>query len=228
MYDKVNQNKSIAVKAVTVIACLVMAFIDGVLSPPYALKSACKIVLFGTLPVIYAVVYKDRELGKVFKPSRSGLLLSLILGFGVYGVIVGGYFLFRNVFDFSAVTKSLVSGEGVTKDNFIYVAIYISLCNSFLEEFFFRGFAFLRLKKMIKKKYAYIISSVSFAVYHVAFMLGWFDIWLFLLLMLGLIVGGVIFDFLDDKTESVYPSWIFHMFSNFATNTVGLILFSQQ
>ena len=221
------KNKSFSVIAVTVVACVVMAFIDGVISPQYAVKSACKIATFGGLPVLYSIVCKDTELKDVFKPSKNGLLLSFLLGFLVYGVIVGGYFLFRNVFDFSAVTESLVSGEGVTKDNFIYVAIYISFCNSFLEEFFFRGFAFLQLKRMISRKSAYMISSAAFSLYHVAFMLGWFDIWLFLLLMIGLFVGSIIFDFLDEKTGSIYPSWIFHLFSNLATNTVGLILFAQ-
>ena len=119
-----ERKKSIAVVTVTLAACIVMAVIDGYISPPYALKSAAKIVLFGGMPILYAIIFGDTELKSVFKPTKNGLLLSLGLGFAVYAVIVGGYFLFRDIFDFSAVTESLVSGEGVTKDNFIYVAVY--------------------------------------------------------------------------------------------------------
>ena len=33
---------------------------------------------------------------------------------------------------------------GVNAGNFVFVALYISIVNSLLEEFFFRGFAFSR------------------------------------------------------------------------------------
>lgn len=56
-------------------------------------------------------------------------------------------------------------------------------------------------------------------------MITWFDIILLLLLICSLFVGGLIFDFLDDKSETIYNSWFVHMFANFAINTIGLILF---
>ena len=94
-----------------------------------------------------------------------------------------------------------------------------------MEEFFFRGYAFIYLKKHTSKKVSYILSSLSFALYHIAMMITWFDIILLLLLICSLFVGGLIFDFLDDKSETIYNSWFVHMFANFAINTIGLILF---
>ena len=41
----------------------------------------------------------------------------------------------------------------------------------------------------------------------------------------GLIVGGCIFNYLNEKNDNIYPSWFVHMFANFAINTVGFILF---
>lgn len=225
MQSELQRKKAFAIIVITALSCAVMALIDGIVSPPYFAKSLCKIALFGIMPVFYAVIFKEKKLGDVFKPKAKGMFFSLLLGGGVYAVIVGGYFLLKDVFDFSAVTKSLTSGEGVTKDNFIYVALYISFCNSLLEEFFFRGFAFLRLKNSASRQFAYIFSSLSFSLYHVAFMAGWFEAPLFILLLVGLFAGGMIFNCLDEKTGSIYPSWIFHMFANFATNTVGIILF---
>ena len=44
-------------------------------------------------------------------------------------------------------------------------------------------------------------------------------------MMFGLIAGGCIFDYLNEKNGNIYSSWFVHMFANFAINTVGMILF---
>ena len=62
-------------------------------------------------------------------------------------------------------------------------------------------------------------------MYHIAMMIGWFSLYLFALILVGLFIGGFIFDWLDEKTGTLYPSWFVHMFANFAINTVGFILF---
>ena len=93
------------------------------------------------------------------------------------------------------------------------------------KEFFFRGFAFLRLKGSAPRIFAYIFSAAAFSLYHVAMMIGWFSPILFALVMLGLFVGGLIFNALNDKFGNIYPSWLTHMAANFAINTIGFILF---
>jgi hypothetical protein len=55
-------------------------------------------------------------------------------------------------------------------------------------------------------------------------MIGWFNIGLFALVLVGLAAGGAIFNYLNEKHESVYTSWFVHMFANFAINTIGFIL----
>ena len=54
---------------------------------------------------------------------------------------------------------------------------------------------------------------------------GWFNIGIFVLALVGLMLAGIIFNFLDEKSESIYTSWVVHMFANFGINTVGFILF---
>ena len=132
----------------------------------------------------------------------------------------------KDIFDFSAITTSLTNNIGVTKDNFIYVSLYISFVNSLLEEFFFRGFSFITLKEYTSRKFAYIFSSLAFALYHIAMMIGWFDVPVILISLAGLFAGGMIFNRFDEKNENIYLSWLIHMFANFATNTIGFILFA--
>ena len=105
------------------------------------------------------------------------------------------------------------------------MALYISFINSFLEEFFFRGFAFISLKKLTSRKFAYIFSAALFALYHAGMTAGYFHIGIFLATLAGLFVAGIIFNYLNEKSENIYTSWLVHMFANFAINTVGFILF---
>lgn len=211
--------------AITAFACIIMGIVDAVIQPGYLIKSVIKIFMFLLLPVVYSVYNKNFKIKRLFKPDKKGLLVALSLGVVVYAVVLGAFLLFRNIFDFSALTSSLTSATGVNKNNFIFVAIYISFANSLLEEFFFRGFSFLALKEVSDRKTAYIFSALMFALYHIAMMIGWFALPVVLLALAGLFIGGLIFNFFNEKYNNIYMSWLIHMFANFATNTIGFILF---
>lgn len=201
--------------------------IDAVIHPNYFVKIPIKILFFLALPMTFFIVKKKefKEFKKLFVFRKSRILKPLLLGLAVYAVIMSAYLLLRDIIDFSRVTSSLTSGMGITADNFIYVSLYISLMNSFLEEFFFRGYGFITLKKYTGRKFAYIFSSAVFAVYHIGMLIGMFGIGALALLMFGLIAGGCIFNYLNEKNENIYSSWFVHMFANFAINTIGMILF---
>lgn len=222
----INKKSSYIVISLFVFSLAVSA-IDAFVHPDYFTKIPIKILFFLILPMLFFFLHKDefKEFRALFTFKKQGFLKSLLLGIMIYIVIVGGYFLTRNIIDFSGVTSSLTEGMGITADNFMYVSIYISLMNSFLEEFFFRGFGFITLKKHTTRKFAYIFSSVIFAVYHVGMLFAMFNVLPLILLLSGLIAGGCIFNYLNEHTSNIYPSWFVHMFANFAINTVGFILF---
>ena len=214
----------ILVLAVTVLCCLVMALVDGVLRPSYGLKSAIKAGMFLLIPLIASRIDRDVRYLSLLRPKKKGLLIAIALGVGIYAVILGGYFLVSPYFDFSNIAGALTENAGVTKENFLYISLYISFANSFLEEFFFRGFVFTNLKGLSGKTLAYLFSAGAFSLYHVAMMIGWFSPVLFLLVMVGLVAGGLIFNWLNEKLDTIYCSWLTHMFANFAINTIGFIL----
>ncbi len=222
---KTNTKKAIFMVTLITAFCIFMAGIDGILKADYFIKSIIKLVLFLILPVIYSIYDKDLKLKKIFIPDRKGITLAGVLGILVYIIILGGYLLLKDVFDFSGITGSLTENIGVTGSNFIFVSLYISFVNSLLEEFFFRGFAFITLKRITGRKFAYLFSAAVFAVYHIAMMIGWFKLDIFIIVLAGLFAGGLIFNYLNEKSETVYPSWVVHMFANFAINTVGFMLF---
>lgn len=219
--------KCLYIMGAVFIFSLAVTCIDAFVHPPYFSKIPIKILFFLALPLLYFLIRReDISLCKeLFRPRRAGLAVSLLIGAAIYAVIVGGYFLTRSIFDFSGVTASLTEGMGITADNFLYVAVYISIMNSFLEEFFFRGFGFLTLKNYVPIQLAYLFSPLLFAFYHVGMLWEMFHPAVTALILFGLISGGLIFNALNHRFGNLYPSWFAHMAANFAINTIGFILF---
>ncbi len=210
---------------IIVILCIsAIAFTDLVIRPGYLIKTMVKAPIFLITPILYALFYKNYDFYKILKISKKGIKNSLLLGIGLYTIIVGFFLLISNFIDLEPIITSLENNLGINKNNFIYIALYVCLINSFLEEWFFRGFMYNELKKYSVKT-AYIISSIAFSVYHVAIMDGMFNIYLFILIMISLFIGGLIFCYLNQKNNNIYSSWCTHAFANFAMNTIGFILF---
>jgi len=218
--------KKMQIPILVIIACTVMGIVDAVIQPGYAVKSFIKIIMFLLIPLIYGFFNKEVHVKKLFQPDKKGFMIALLSGLGVYAVVLGAYLAFKDVFDFSALTKSLNETTGVNKSNFLWVALYISFVNSLLEEFFFRGFSFILLKKIVSTRFAYVFSSLTFALYHIAMMIGWFGVPVIVISLMGLFAGGMIFNKFDEKSETIFLSWLIHMFANFATNTIGFMLFA--
>ena len=220
-----NKKYCASIISIIFICCAVLTVVDGIIVPDYWIKSLIKVIFFLGLPLLYFRFDKSVNFLSLFKPNKNGIKTALLLCLPIYIIIVGAYLLFKDIFDFSGITASLTSGIGVNKDNFVYVSVYISFINSLLEEFFFRGFAFLTLEKYVGVKSAMTISAVAFAVYHIAMMTSMFSPWIFALSFVGLLAGGVIFNLLNLKSKNLYTSWFVHAFANFGINTVGFILF---
>ena len=208
----------------SLVLCVCMGLVDAILSPPYAIKSAIKWVLFGAIPVAYLVSTQSFAPRKLFSLQKKHAKLIAPLALGIFAVILIAFFALRSFIDFSSITNSLTADAGVTRQNFIFVALYIALINSFLEEFFFRGFCFFSLRPL-GVPFAYVASALLFSAYHVAFMDGWLSPSLFALSLFGMALGGGIFAFLNHKTESLLPSYLVHMASNLATNLIGILMF---
>jgi len=209
--------------ALVALACAAMAFVEGVLAPVYPVKTGLKWLVFGGSVGLYVLLTGDRRPLAVFRrPTRAALLPGAGLALIVFVGILGGYALLRPWLDLSAVTANLGGKEGITAATFPLVALYISFGNSMLEEFFFRGFAFLTAER--KTSRVWLFSALAFALYHVAIMGSWFHpIW-FGLFIAGLAVAGMFFNWLD-RRGTIWPAWLVHMAANLAINLIGMRMF---
>lgn len=201
-------------------------FVDGVLQPPYFQRAAMKAALFTLIPMCYFVLQEKKvsQVETLLLPKKREFLAALALGLGVFGLITGGYLILTKIYDISELVLKLTADAGVGADNFLYVSLYISLVNSLLEEFLFRGFAFLTLRKFSGRRFAYCFSALTFAVYHLGMMAAG-SIWISMLALVGLFIAGCLFNWLDERGGSIITSWLVHMFANFAINTIGFMIF---
>ena len=208
------KRKAFSIIFAVVLACAVMALVETVIRPGYLVKSCIKWVLFLGLSI-------GSLRGSL---RREGLGLGLCLSGGIFAVILAAFFLFRNFIDLGTIADGLLGKEGISRENFLWVALYISICNSFLEELLFRGLGYLALREHTSEAFAMVFSAAAFAVYHAAILDGWFSWWVYGLCMLGLFVGGLIFNALD-RRGGILPSWLAHAVANLAINTIGLMMF---
>ena len=207
----------------SIIACLIMFVVETYIKPGFVIKSLVKLVVFTSAVLAYVRTSSKGEV--IFKMiDRSKIKYLVILGFVVYYLLLGGYSVFKDFIDLEKIKQSLLEKEGVGRHNFIYVTLYISIINSFLEEMFFRGFIFKGLKDLGDAKLAYIFSSILFALYHIAIMGTWFSPWMLILLILGLVATGIFFDYMTERFGSFLAPWFVHAMANLAINTVGFFM----
>ncbi len=242
-----DQKKKSVFCIIIVACCLVLAVVDGYLRPPYAVKAMGKIVLFLGVPLLCTYRMRPggcgREVEKslaaasgssvqnvwilflsTFRPDRRALTVGLGLGIGTMAVILGGYALLAPWLDLSAIPAAMAANGGITADNFLWVGLYVALCNSLLEEIFFRGFAFLTMRHFSSRRFAYAVSAAAFSLYHAAIVDGWVSPILFGLMLLALFVCGLFFNWLDESRGRIWVSWLMHMCANLAINMIGMKL----
>ena len=122
-----------------------------------------------------------------------------------------------------SILEELKNKSKINSNNYLLVAGYFSFFNSLLEELFFRGFIFLGLYNLGYKKLAHIFSAGLFAVYHVAIFATWFNPSLMTICIIGLFIGGVIFNYIDIKSNTIFNSWIVHILADLTIAYIGFI-----
>lgn len=212
----------------SVIACFFMYYVEQVMKVDYLTKTIAKIVVFTIIPYIYMRLYKKSNIITSLRckeTNKNNIKIGIILGSISFIIILVTYFILKDVINLQSISQELQNKSKVTPVNFLFVAAYITFGNSFLEEFFFRGFIFLNLYEMNLKKTAYLFSSLLFALYHIAIFKTWFDIKLILLALFGLITIGFIFDYIDTKSKNFFNSWIVHILADAAIMLIGMRMF---
>jgi membrane protease YdiL (CAAX protease family) len=227
-----TRSKNAVFVIVTAVVAVIMLYIsDQIIALNYLGKSLLKILLFTVFSFIYTLRTGENTFMVSFQNARkksSGTLgkkVSILLGLAVFIVIIAAFFILQGYIQTEILVKEFEDKYRINASNIAYYGLYLALFNSFLEEFFFRGFIFLNLKRLGYRKLAYLTSALLFSVYHIANFQNWLHMAVFILALLGLAIGGCIFNYLDEKQETFFNSWFVHICADLAIVAVGFRIF---
>ncbi len=204
--------------------CALLAFIEHGLEINYAIKTVSKISLFFLVIWLYARLFDDfrfRDVLSLDKLNKQDWLRLLFLGVLSAGVVLVAYLLLSPYFSVHQIKHDLTSRLGITATGFIFVGIYITFVNSFLEEYFFRGFIFFHLPRKI----GYFFSPLLFATYHIPMIALWFSPVLIGACFIGLWGIAMVFHKVNEKNRTIWSSWIIHICADIMIIIIGMTLF---
>lgn len=193
----------------------------------YLLKSSIKVMMLFIIVVFYNRRFQRDIIGdsiKKFREGSRGKKMNYI-GFLLILLIPLVYLCIRPNIDEAKIIYDFESKYEITKGNFLFYGIYLSLVNAMFEELFFRGFLFLELCKIKLRRFAYLFSASSFAIYHLANMVGWFNPFILGLALMALMAGGILFDYLDEKEQTFLNSYFLHFCADVGIVITGVIIF---
>ena len=203
--------------------CLfILYMLEQILMTPYIIKTIIKFPMFTLFPFLIRHYLLKSKSTIVIKKSEQRFIL------------VWSVFIFVLVFTLALALKSFIDIRSISSDftnrmqlgnrNMVLAAVYTVFINSFIEEYFFRGFIFQNLLKQGWNKTAFILSSTAFAVYHISVFKAWFNPGFMMLILFGLFSGGLIFAYFVKKTESILASWFIHLSADLALIVYGFLV----
>ncbi|PUB16785.1 CPBP family intramembrane glutamic endopeptidase [Paenisporosarcina sp. OV554] len=203
------------------VSIALLLWIEQVLEVPYLWKTAAKALFFLAIPLLFLKV-KKLDFLHMRKTQKISIFIAIVIGFAVMMTILGAFIFLRSSIDLNSLQVDLETRVGVTALVFPIVALYILIGNSFLEEFYFRGLLIDFLKE---SKLKWILPSFFFAIYHVAIFLPWFEWPILIVAVVGLFIGGLLFQWINEASGTIYPSWIIHMFADIGVLLIGVYMF---
>jgi uncharacterized protein len=218
------RKKSTFIILSTLITCGLLAFIEHGIETNYLIKTGFKILLFYLTVWIYIRAYKEfrfKDVISIEKITVQEWKRIVILGLSSAAIVLIAYLLFLPLINLDAIKNDLTDRLGINATTYFLVGLYVTFGNSFLEEYFFRGFIFFNLPKRV----GYIYSPLLFATYHIPMIMLWFSPLIILLCFIGLWVIGLVFHKVNEKNKTIWASWMIHICADIMIILIGLTLF---
>ncbi|MBQ9875057.1 MAG: CPBP family intramembrane metalloprotease [Thermoguttaceae bacterium] len=182
---------------------------------------------------IAALVLKIRWL--VRKPNRRGLLVG-----GLFGLAVGLAIFFLGRYGassgssleplFARLREELLARLEpmglASRGAFLVLLVFYSVFHSGLEEYYWRWFAFGRLSERLSFVPAALVANLAFVLHHVILLSVYFglDNYLTWICALGVFVGGVVWQTIYRRADSIYGAWLGHGLIDAGIFAVGFLL----
>lgn len=163
-----------------------------------------------SLPVCW-LLFVDKGKLSWSPTSGRGVIAGFLSTIPVVAVLLGVFFLMGTVLIKTDATEQIGQLGLASPVNFIIFATAMSLGNSMMEEYVWRWFVFSKFKVLVGVWPAIVLSAIFFTGHHViiAWKLG--TLQFVILASVGLFVGGIIWGWLYNKYNSIWPGWICHV-----------------
>lgn len=220
---QLNKVQSIVLFSIGI--CLLLYMGEQILRLSYFITTPIKIVCFLGLPILWRKRFgRNHEIQtgwKALKPSGLSLVLGLLSGV----ILWMAYVYLSPLLDFNRISDELILKSHITPTIFVWIGLYITIGNAFLEEYFFRGFIYFELLRFGHKGFGMIFSALLFALYHLSIFTTWFDGPLLLLALFGLFAIGLVYNAVNDRSRSIGSSWVMHMMADAVIVVIGMKMF---
>ncbi len=194
----------------------------------YLFSSLYKIVFL--FPIFYYIAIEKKSWKSTYKENFSKKTFQktwkrmAITGISLAIVYVAIFLLLKSFLDLPTITEKLQALASINTTNIVFIGIYIILLNSLLEEFFWRGFLFKKMKENIGNA-SYLITGLAFSFHHIMFYYDWFSFPFFLVVTLGLTIYAIIMNYIFNKYQDLYSCWLVHAIADTAQIFIALIIF---
>lgn len=225
---KPNRWPAVVIILLSTLVCTILFFAEQIWRFSYFTTTPLKIALFLALVLGYRrwiAVTGRRRTGALLHLRGVSILRGLTIGLTSAAVIIGTYLVLRQGLDLDGIAKDLIEKSKVTPLNFLLIGLYITVGNSLLEEYFFRGFLYFSLHDLGFKRTALFFSATLFAAYHLAIFSTWFSLGYMALALVGLELIGFVYAWMNYKSRSIVNSWLAHAIADAAIMTIGLKMF---
>ena len=173
------------------------------------------------LPVVW-LLYVDGGKLSWSPTSKQGVIAGFVAAISVGAVILGTYLIAKDSVIDPVQVKELMIELGISSPaKFLIFASSMSLLNSLMEEYVWRWFVFSKFKVLFGAKPAIVLSAIFFTIHHVVIVWSLGSLWIVFLGSIGLFAGGVIWAWLYNKYNSIWPGWICHVAADTAIMWVG-------
>ena len=160
--------------------------------------------------------YVDKGTLSWSRTNWKGIGTGFLWSIPVCSIIVGSYWLAGSAL-IDSNAKEKIDELGIASPwIFLLFAIVMSLGNSLMEEYVWRWFVYSKFKILVGAKFAIVCSAFFFTLHHIVIM---WNFGSFLLVLIGSIVlffGALIWGWLYQKYNSIWPGWICHVFADAA------------
>ncbi len=163
------------------------------------------------LPILWLLYLENGKLS--WSPtSRKGVLEGLLWSIPISILLLGTYWVAKGGSFIDPEARQTIEALGISSPaKFLIFASAMSLGNSLMEEYVWRWFVFSKFKVLVGVWPAIVLSAIFFTVHHTIILWNFGSAWLLLLGSIGLISGGIIWGWLYNKYNSIWPGWICHV-----------------